>query len=153
MFFVYRLDTSLVDFSNMRWVRGDMTYLFNGEKETGKGLTILDNQKKVFQHVVRKVSQECVPPEKNCYFFQQIIVIKNEIKSSFKLNETTVLSFHVLIHLHVCLCGGGGGCVCNIHCSLLSAISSVYDKLLQHLFCLFTRGDCTCIILHDCYCN
>lgn len=40
----------------MRWVRGDITFLFNGGVEAGKGLVVLDNKKKVFQRVARRVS-------------------------------------------------------------------------------------------------
>ena len=53
---IFRVDTSLVDFNNMHWVRGDISFLFNGGLEPGKGLVVLDNKKKVFQRVTRKVS-------------------------------------------------------------------------------------------------
>ncbi|XP_005110838.1 ankyrin repeat domain-containing protein 13C isoform X2 [Aplysia californica] len=46
-----RLDTTLVDFTEMRWERGDITFMFNGEAEPRNSLTVLDNKAKVFQRV------------------------------------------------------------------------------------------------------
>lgn len=48
-----RLDTTLVDFSDRSWQRGNITFLFCGEKssKSSKALTILDNEMKVYQTV------------------------------------------------------------------------------------------------------
>ena len=46
-----RLDTTLVDFTEMRWERGDITFMFNGEAEPNHSLTVLDNKAEVFQRV------------------------------------------------------------------------------------------------------
>ena len=43
-----RLDTTLVDFSEMHWERGDITFLYNGDAMT---LHVLDNKAKVYQKV------------------------------------------------------------------------------------------------------
>ncbi|RUS72970.1 hypothetical protein EGW08_019273 [Elysia chlorotica] len=46
-----RLDTTLVDFTEMRWERGDITFLFNGESKPRQSLSVLDNKAEVFQRV------------------------------------------------------------------------------------------------------
>ena len=51
-----RLDTTLVDFSEMRWERGDITFLYRGE-EKEKSLCVLDNKAKVFQYVRHQDSE------------------------------------------------------------------------------------------------
>ena len=39
-----RLDTTLVDFSDMRWVRGDISFIYNGTARQETALTVLDNE-------------------------------------------------------------------------------------------------------------
>lgn len=46
-----RLDTTLVDFSDMRWERGDISFIFNGDAKPNESLTVLDNITKVYQKV------------------------------------------------------------------------------------------------------
>lgn len=47
-----RLDTTLVDFSEMRWERGDITFLYRGDADTPEeSLFVLDNDLKVYQKV------------------------------------------------------------------------------------------------------
>lgn len=58
-----RLDTTLVDFSDRSWQRGNITFIFKGAKSGrrsggggggrrgGKALTVLDNELKVYQSV------------------------------------------------------------------------------------------------------
>lgn len=46
-----RLDTTLVDFSDMRWERGDISFIFNGDAKPNESLTVLDNIMKVYQKV------------------------------------------------------------------------------------------------------
>jgi len=52
-----RLDTTLVDFSEMRWERGDITFLYRGEEAGDKSLCVLDNKAKVFQYVRHQESE------------------------------------------------------------------------------------------------
>jgi len=52
-----RLDTTLVDFSEMRWERGDITFLYRGDRPQKTALHVLDNKAKVFQ-VVRHDESE-----------------------------------------------------------------------------------------------
>ncbi|XP_032669495.1 ankyrin repeat domain-containing protein 13C isoform X2 [Odontomachus brunneus] len=46
-----RMDTTLVDFNDMRWERGDVSFIFNGDKKPNHSLTVLDNKAKLFQRV------------------------------------------------------------------------------------------------------
>jgi len=46
-----RLDTTLVDFSEMRWERGDITFLYRGDETAEKALCVLDNKSGVYQFV------------------------------------------------------------------------------------------------------
>ncbi|XP_040564191.1 ankyrin repeat domain-containing protein 13C [Lepeophtheirus salmonis] len=47
-----RLDTTLVDFSEMRWERGDITFLYKGDAPTTEeSFYVLDNSLKVYQRV------------------------------------------------------------------------------------------------------
>ena len=44
-----RLDTTLVDFNDMKWERGDISFLFLGDAKPNQSLVILDNKLKIFQ--------------------------------------------------------------------------------------------------------
>ncbi|KAK0183172.1 hypothetical protein PV327_001239 [Microctonus hyperodae] len=46
-----RMDTTLVDFNDMRWERGDISFIFNGDQKPSKSLTVLDNRAKLYQRV------------------------------------------------------------------------------------------------------
>lgn len=52
-----RLDTTLVDFSDMRWERGDISFIFNGNASPNDSLTVLDNVLKVYQNVKYEESE------------------------------------------------------------------------------------------------
>jgi len=45
----HRMDTTLVNFNEMKWERGDITFLFIGERKQKHSLYILDNKFRVFQ--------------------------------------------------------------------------------------------------------
>ncbi|XP_055680461.1 ankyrin repeat domain-containing protein 13C [Lutzomyia longipalpis] len=46
-----RLDTTLVDFSEMKWERGDISFIFRGDKPPKESLTVLDNEYQCYQRV------------------------------------------------------------------------------------------------------
>lgn len=46
-----RLDTTLVDFTDMRWERGDISFIFRGDKPPHESLTVLDNEYACYQRV------------------------------------------------------------------------------------------------------
>ena len=52
-----RLDTTLVDFSDMRWERGDISFLFRGDKTSDISLCVLDNKAGVYQYVSHQESE------------------------------------------------------------------------------------------------
>ncbi|CAH1132684.1 unnamed protein product [Ceutorhynchus assimilis] len=52
-----RLDTTLVDFSDMRWERGDISFIFRGDAKPNESLTVLDNVGKVYQQVKYEESE------------------------------------------------------------------------------------------------
>ena len=51
------MDTTLVDFNDMKWERGDISFIFNGEAKPNQSLTVLDNKLKVFQRIRYEVSK------------------------------------------------------------------------------------------------
>ena len=54
IFLPCRLDSTLGDFREMKWSRGDVTFIFNGEdNRTGNTLSmvVLDNEKKEYQRM------------------------------------------------------------------------------------------------------
>ena len=59
------MDTTLVDFNDMKWERGDITFIFNGEAKPSQSLTVLDNKLKVFQRIRYEV---CEAPVYNCFY-------------------------------------------------------------------------------------
>lgn len=52
-----RLDTTLVDFSEMRWERGDITFLYRGDQPSHQALCVLDNKAEVYQFVRHQESE------------------------------------------------------------------------------------------------
>lgn len=46
-----RMDTTLVNFSEMKWERGDITFLFIGEREHKHSFYVLDNKFRVYQKI------------------------------------------------------------------------------------------------------
>ena len=50
-----RLDTTLKDFKDMRWERGNLSFLFDGKKLGSQSLLVMDNEAKVYQWI-RNVS-------------------------------------------------------------------------------------------------
>ncbi|XP_053395470.1 ankyrin repeat domain-containing protein 13C-like [Mercenaria mercenaria] len=58
-----RLDTTLVDFNDMRWERGDITFVFNGKSSPGDALTVMDNKLKVYQKVRHEETEQEIQEE------------------------------------------------------------------------------------------
>jgi len=52
-----RLDTTLVDFSEMRWERGDITFLYRGEETAEQALVVMDNKLQCYQYVRSQESE------------------------------------------------------------------------------------------------
>ena len=47
----FRLDSTLVDFNDMRWERGDVTFIFDGEAPPHDALMVLDNKLQCYQKI------------------------------------------------------------------------------------------------------
>ncbi|KAF4021677.1 hypothetical protein G4228_013116 [Cervus hanglu yarkandensis] len=46
-----RLDTTLIDFSDMKCQRGDLSFIFNGDAAPSESFVVLDNEQKVYQRI------------------------------------------------------------------------------------------------------
>lgn len=57
------MDTTLVDFNDMKWERGDVSFLFNGSQKNHKignnnnssALVVMDNEAKAYQLISHRV--------------------------------------------------------------------------------------------------
>ncbi|XP_037642519.1 ankyrin repeat domain-containing protein 13C-like isoform X1 [Sebastes umbrosus] len=52
-----RLDTTLIDFTDMKCQRGDLSFIFNGEAEPSQSFVVLDNEAKVYQRIHHEVRE------------------------------------------------------------------------------------------------
>lgn len=59
---VYRMDSTLVDFKDMRWERGNLSFLFDGHKLGTQSLLVMDHDAKVYQWI-RDVSIIIAPSQ------------------------------------------------------------------------------------------
>lgn len=66
---VYRLDTTLTDFTDMKCQRGDLSFVFNGNAVPSESFVVLDNEQKVYQrihHEVRAFAKVSLSPPTVC---------------------------------------------------------------------------------------
>lgn len=54
---VYRLDTTLIDFTDMKCQRGDLSFIFNGNAIPSESFVVLDNEQKVYQRIHHEVCE------------------------------------------------------------------------------------------------
>lgn len=54
---VYRLDTTLTDFTDMKCQRGDLSFVFNGNAVPSESFVVLDNEQKVYQRIHHEVRE------------------------------------------------------------------------------------------------
>lgn len=55
-YFLYgRLDTTLIDFIDMKCQRGDLSFIFSGEAPPSQSFVVLDNEAKVYQRIHHEV--------------------------------------------------------------------------------------------------
>nr|XP_022906852.1 ankyrin repeat domain-containing protein 13C [Onthophagus taurus] len=76
-----RLDTTLVDFSDMRWERGDISFIFNGNAPPNQSLTVLDNVQKVYQNVKYEESEMEIEDEVDLLMSTDILAAQISTKS------------------------------------------------------------------------
>lgn len=58
--YFHRLDTTLIDFTDMKCQRGDLSFIFNGEAAPSESFVVLDNEQKVYQRIHHEVSQSVI---------------------------------------------------------------------------------------------
>jgi len=66
-----RMDTTLVDFNEMKWERGDITFLFMGERKNS--LVVMDNKFKVFQNLRHKETEDDINNEVDMMMSSDIV--------------------------------------------------------------------------------
>ncbi|KAF2366596.1 Ankyrin repeat-containing domain [Trinorchestia longiramus] len=79
-----RLDTTLVDFNNMRWERGDISFLFTGQTLSGAkpahSLTVVDNMLRVYQRVRHEESDAELEDEVDIMMSSDIVSAQMSMK-------------------------------------------------------------------------
>ncbi|RWS28501.1 ankyrin repeat containing protein-like protein, partial [Leptotrombidium deliense] len=76
-----RLDTTLVDFSDMKWERGDISFLFRGDAKPSKSLTVMDNIMKVYQRVRYEESEAEIEDEVDILMSSDVVAAQMSTKS------------------------------------------------------------------------
>lgn len=75
-----RLDTTLVDFTDMKWERGDISFIFLGEKEPAESLIIFDNKAKVYQLIKQIESEREIEDEVDILMSSDILAAQMSTK-------------------------------------------------------------------------
>ncbi|XP_061181654.1 ankyrin repeat domain-containing protein 13C-like [Saccostrea echinata] len=75
-----RLDTTLVDFNDMRWERGDITFVFDGDAPSNEGLTVLDNKLHVYQKIRSQESEQELEDEVDILMSSDIMAAQMSTK-------------------------------------------------------------------------
>ncbi|MGH0160978.1 UNVERIFIED_CONTAM: hypothetical protein FKN15_047655 [Acipenser sinensis] len=103
-----RLDTTLIDFTDMKCQRGDLSFIFNGDATPSESFVVLDNEQKVYQRIhhepVRR--QSLTQPTPNTISWEEYISAENgkaphlgrelvckESKKNFKATVATSQDF------------------------------------------------------------
>lgn len=76
-----RLDTTLVDFNDMRWERGDIGFLFNGDGKPSESLVVLDNRSKLYQKVRYEETEMEIEDEVDILMSSDIMAAQMSTKS------------------------------------------------------------------------
>ncbi|KAI5701529.1 hypothetical protein M8J75_010599 [Diaphorina citri] len=76
-----RLDTTLVDFNDMRWERGDISFLFNGDGKPSDSLVVLDNRSQLFQKVRYEETEMEIEDEVDILMSSDIMAAQMSTKS------------------------------------------------------------------------
>lgn len=84
-----RLDTTIVDFNDMRWERGDISFIFNGNEKPNNSLTVLDNKANLYQKVKYEESEVEIEDEVDLLMSSDILAAQMSTKSiSFTRAQT-----------------------------------------------------------------
>lgn len=75
-----RLDTTLVDFNDMRWERGDISFLFSGNSKPSHSLIVLDNKLRVYQGVRHEETEAEIEDEVDILMSSDIVAAQMSTK-------------------------------------------------------------------------
>lgn len=75
-----RFDTTLVDFSEMKWERGDISFLFRGDKPPKESLTVLDREYECYQRVRYEESEGEIEDEVDILMSNDIMAAQMSTK-------------------------------------------------------------------------
>ncbi|XP_054158587.1 ankyrin repeat domain-containing protein 13C-like [Oppia nitens] len=76
-----RLDTTLVDFSDMRWERGDVSFLFSGMAKPSESLVVVDNKLRCYQRVRYEESDGEIDDEVDMLMSSDIVAAQMSTKA------------------------------------------------------------------------
>ncbi|KAL8570041.1 hypothetical protein ACOMHN_036318 [Nucella lapillus] len=76
-----RLDTTLVDFNNMHWERGDISFIFNGSQKPQHSLTVMDNRLGVYQKIRYEENDACLDEEVSILMSSDVLSAQMSYKS------------------------------------------------------------------------
>lgn len=76
-----RLDTTLVDFSEMKWERGDISFIFRGAAKPSISLIVMDNKLKVYQKLRHEESEAEIEDEVDILMSSDIVAAQISTKS------------------------------------------------------------------------
>ncbi|XP_048584372.1 ankyrin repeat domain-containing protein 13C [Nematostella vectensis] len=70
-----RMDSTLVDFTDMKWQRGDISFIFNGDANGEHSFAVLDNEKKVFQRLRAEETEAEIEEEVDLLMSSDIVSV------------------------------------------------------------------------------
>ncbi|KAK2183746.1 hypothetical protein NP493_297g02004 [Ridgeia piscesae] len=76
-----RMDTTLMDFTDMKWERGDITFLFNGNAKPSNSLTVLDNKMKVYHRIRNQETETEIEDEVDILMSSDIVAAQMPTKN------------------------------------------------------------------------
>ncbi|KAG8222152.1 hypothetical protein J437_LFUL000734 [Ladona fulva] len=76
-----RVDTTLVDFSDMRWEQGDVSFLFDGDCKPAQALTVLDNKACLYQRVRHEETEMEIEDEVDILMSSDVVAAQMSTKS------------------------------------------------------------------------
>ncbi|KAI2658918.1 Ankyrin repeat domain-containing protein 13C [Labeo rohita] len=66
-----RLDTTLIDFTDMKCQRGDLSFIFCGDAAPSESFVVLDNEQKVYQRIHHEARSPSAQRSRVCDVFQE----------------------------------------------------------------------------------
>lgn len=76
-----RMDTTLVDFNDMRWERGDLTFIFDPEGPPQSAVIMVDNSTKLYQRVMQEEREREIEDEVDLLMSSDILSTQMSTKS------------------------------------------------------------------------